>query len=491
MKNKKLLIILAIVLALMVAAFVVLKITEKAPESEKTPDTPAPEVENNTPPQPATSSSSKIVDRSSGDVKSVEVTADDGESFTITYGEGEFGQTSSMSDAELKYSEDEMNTLSGYVSLLVALEEVGEQTDDALFGFDKPQRRMKITFKDGESVTLLLGKETPYVVGADRGVYIRREDSNIVYTIGGSTTEILMRKKADYREIMIFSTPASFEEFEWVTVSRPGEPELKVMRKAEGEKEIAEDPSLEAYIPDYKIVSPIERNTDNYAVEEKLFNKILPLKSATIVEDYPKDLAVYGLDKPVKLKFKIATGEETSILIGKRTQSGKRYVMEEGIPSVGETNVDIDLDNISYADIAEKLIWFFNSTDSPVFEYELSGGEKHTLSVWTENKSLKSEYDGRVLSGNNGKNLFFYTVGMTIAGECPKNASLGKSVLKIKATLAGGQTSTLELLRLNERQYAVKIDGKAPQFYIGVDEVQALLDCFDIIKNGGTIPDAL
>ncbi len=495
--NTKLLIILGVVLLLMGVAFLVMQLTaDDDSATDKKNDGKNGEVtseEVTAPTLPATSSSSKIVDRSSNDVKSVEITTDTGENFTITYSEGEYGQTSSMSDADplLKYSEDEMNTLSGYVGLLVAIEEVGEHTDDAMFGFDNPRRRIKITFKNDESTTLLLGKETPYVVGTDKGVYIRREDSNIVYTIGGSTSEILMKTKADYREIMIFDVPSSFEEFAEVTISRSGEPDLKVVKRKDDEKEIAEDPALEQYIADYKIVSPIERNTDNYAVEEKLFNRILPLEKAQIVEDYPKDLAVYGLDKPVKLKFKTVSGEESSLLIGKRTQSGGRYIMEEGIPSVGETDIDIDLSGIGYADISEKLLWFFDSTASPVFEYELPGGEKHTLAVWSENRSIKTKYDGKELSGSNGKNFFFYTVGMTLSGECPKNAAFGESAIKIKATFSDGSSSTIELLKLNERQYAAKIDGKAPQFYIGVDEVNALLNCFEIIKTGGTIPDAL
>ncbi|MBQ6846053.1 MAG: DUF4340 domain-containing protein [Oscillospiraceae bacterium] len=511
--NTKLLIILGAVLLVMGAAFFIMKFvaeddtksdsadTTEAGETVKGENGETPSIGGETTPggetttqsDSATSTSSKIIDRSSSDVTSVEILDDTGEHFTITYEMGEEGQTSTMSDADslLKYSVDEMNTLSGYVSLLVALEEVGESDDDALFGFDNPRRRMTITFKNGDKVTLLIGKDTPFKVGSESGVYIRREDSNVVYTVGGSTSEILMQKKSDYREILLFSMPSDYKEFVEITISRNGQPDLKVVKRDADEKEIAEDPSLESYIPDYKIVSPIERSTDNYAVEEKLFNKILTLKSAEIVEDYPKDLKMYGLDNPVKLHFVTASGIEKKILIGNKTKSGGRYVMEEGIPTVGEASVDINLTTISYADIAERLIWFFDSTSSPVFEYELPNGEKHTLSVWSENRSVKTKYDGNELPGSNGKNLFFYTVGMTLSGECKEGTPLGECAIKIKATFDTGEVSTLELLKLNERQYAARIDGEAPKFYVGVDEVKALLDCFDIIKNGGTIPDAL
>ena len=526
--NTKLLIILGVVLLLMGVAFFVLKATEDdgtkadsdnaAPTEESaengdtasgdnTPADTTPEdtTTANTDTQTttggdstssqtsATSTSSKIIDRSSSDVQSVEITDDTGEHFTITYAMGEEGQTSAMSDPDpiLKYSVDEMNTLSGYVSLLVPLEEVGESTDDALFGFDNPRRRMKINFKNGDSITLLIGKETPFKVGSESGVYVRRENDNIVYTIAGSTSEILMQKKADYREILLFSMPSDFQEFAEVTITRSGKPDLKIVKRAADEKEIAEDPSLEQYISDYKLVSPIEKNTDNYALEEKLFNKILTLKSANIVEDYPKDLKIYGLDNPVKLTFVTTSGVEKKILIGNRTKDGGRYVMEEGIPTVGEASVDLNLTTISYADVAEKLIWFFDSTSSPIFEYELSGGEKHTLRVWSENRSVKTQYDNRQLSGSNGKNLFFYTVGISQAGEYVSGTALGETAIKIKASFSDGSTSTLELIKLNERQYAAKIDGKEPQFYVGVDEVNALLDCFEIIKNDGIIPDAI
>lgn len=491
--NTKLLIILAAVLLVMGAVFMVLQMTETDGKEEEGTNKPeATEPQSPSSSAPVTSTSSKIIDRSSGDIKSVEITADTGENFTITYSAENGNQTSSMSGENvLKYSVDEMNTLSGYVGLLVAVEDVGENDDDSLFGLDKPRRTLRITFKDGGEQTLLLGSETPYVIGTARGVYAKLSGSNHIYTIGGSTSEILMRTKAEYREIMIFETPSDAGDFEEVTILRSGKPALKIVKRDESEKEIAEDPSLEAYIPDYKIVSPIERNTDSYALEEKIFGQLLNLKSAKIVEDYPKNLSEYGLDNPVKLSFKTAYGGANTLLIGRKTKSGGRYVMEDGVPSVGEIDFDLDLTTVGYADIAEKLIWFFNSTDSPVFEYELANGEKHTLKVWSENKSLKSLYDGAALTGDNGKNLFFNTVGMALAGECESGAKLGSRVIKIKATLGNGETSTLELFPINDRQYAVKIDGKAPQFYVGIDTVQALLNCFDIIKNGGTIPDVL
>lgn len=478
MKQFKPVIICAVVLLVVAAlAFGAIKLF---PEISDTTDNPVND-------GPATSGLNKIVDRSSQDVKSVEITTDGGESFAIDYSKDSIGaQTATMrgADARLAYSESEMTTLSGFVGLLVALEEVGTG-EDSLFGFDKPQRTIKVTFNDGETVTLLIGSETPL----GTGVYIRRTDRDTVYTVGGSTTDILMMTKSDYRDIELFDTVSSADLLTSVTVSRPGKPDLTVLRKEDADEKKEMTQAEAALATDYEIVSPIKRDANPDTINSALLDKVIAIKAAALVEDYPKDLAKYGLSKPVKLSFKTSEGGDVTLLIGDKAPDGGRYVMPDGVPTVIATEEDCDFTAISHADIATRLLWYFASEDVSEVLYELPGGARHTLKLTADDKSLKGVYDGKEMTGKNATNLFLRTIRFTLSGEYTSDMKYGESAVKITAKLSTGKTTTLELCEINERQYAAIIDGKAPQFYVSVGEVKELIESFDILARGEDIPD--
>ncbi|MBQ9985266.1 MAG: DUF4340 domain-containing protein [Oscillospiraceae bacterium] len=479
MKQFKPVIITALVLVIVAAAaFAVIKLFPEADD------------EIGAPVQPDVSSGlNKIIDRSSKDVASVTVTTDSGETFTIDYGEDKLGaQTAVMRNADplLRYSESEMTTLSGFVGLLVALEEVGElkSGEESMFGFDKPQRKIEIAFKGGDPVTLLIGSETPL----GTGVYIRRTDRNIVYTVGGSTTDILMMTMKDYRDIHLYDTIGSADLLTKVTVSRAGKPDITVVRKEETGEAPADQ--VEASLQcDYALTSPVSRDANPDTINAALLDKVISIKPKAIVEDYPKDLAKYGLTNPVKLQFETSTEISQSLLIGGKTPDGGRYIMQEGVPSVIETEADIDLESLSHADIIMQLIWFYDSDEIDTITYELPGGETHTMSIEIKDKSLKGIYDGKEMVNRNATNMFLRTVRFTIAGEYTSDMKMGERAIKATIKLLSGATTTFELFPINDRQYAASVDGKAPEYYVNVTEVRELLESFEILASGKDIPD--
>ncbi len=472
---KPVLISLAVLIVVAAAAFAVIKLFPQINDEIGAP------INNN-----VSSSLNKIVDRSSKDVASVEITTDTGESFAIDYGEDSIGaQTATMRDADplLAYNESDMTTLSGFVGLLVALEEVGTG-EDSMFGFDKPQRTIKVNFKGGDPVTLLIGSETPL----GTGVYIRRTDRDTVYTVGGSTTDILMMTKSDYRDVKLFDTVSSVDLLTSVTVSRTGKADITVVRKEDAGK-VPEDQAEAALHTDYKLTSPVKRDANPDTINSMLFDKVIAIKGESLVEDYPKDLAKYGLDNPVGLKFTTSEDVSVSLLIGDKTPTGGRYVMPEGVPTVIATESDIDLTNLSHADIIMQLIWFYNSEDIDTVTYSLPGGENHTMKLEIKDNKLIGTYDGKTMENKNATNLFLRTVRFTIAGEFAPGMQKGESVIKVLMKLSSGATTTFELFTVNERQYAASVDGKAPEYIVGVGEVRELLESFDILARGEDIPD--
>lgn len=427
----------------------------------------------------------KIIDRSSRDVESVEITTDSGEVFAIDYVKDDMGNLVGKmrgADELLKYNKDDMTTLSGYVGLLTALEEVGEGKDSD-YGFDTPRRTLDINFKGGNNVRLLIGDDTPL----GTGVYVKRADRATIYTVGGMTMSILMKTKQDYRDFSLFAKISSSESITRAELDRPGKSPLVVVRKPDADEKL-DDETQEALRAKYEITSPVQCDASPDTVGSAFLDKIIAVSALELAEDYPKDLKQYGLDNPAKLKFSTSDGDNVSLLIGERAPSGGRYVMPEGVPSVVITESDIDFLGISHTDIMMKLIWFYNSSDVSRIDYTV-GGKNHTLTLSVKDNSLVGVYDGKTLEGNNASNLYLRTVRFTAAGEAPSGAKYSAPEIRAVITLKNGGKTTLELCRMNERQYAARIDGKEAQFYVGVDEVRELSEAFELLSKGEDIPN--
>ncbi len=477
MKQFKPVIITAIIFVIIaVAAFATIKLMPDASSSGN--DVVLPDLSVN---------SVKIIDRAAEEIKSIEITTNSGESFAIDYSKTGIGvKTATMRDAGelLRYSESDMTTLSSYIGHLSALEEIGED-DGAAFGFEKPARKIDVTFTDGEKIGLLLGSRTPL----GEGMYVRLIDSNTVYTIGASTADALMKTKSDYRDITLFNAISSTDLLTSVTVTKAGRAPITVVRKPEADEEKDTSDTEAMLVADYAITSPISRDTNPDTVGPKLLDKVIAIKATELIEDNPKDLNKYGLDNPVKLRFTTSEGADVSLLIGNKTPDGGRYVMPDGIPTVIATEKDCDLESLSYADISSPLIWYYKSDAVSDITYELAGGARHTLSLKTSGKTLTGVYDGKTLTGSNATNLFLRTIRFSVAEEAASGMKYGKRAIKATMSLKSGSTTTLELFEVNERRYAAVVDGKAAEFYVAVEEVRELLESFEILSRGEDIPD--
>lgn len=477
MKQFKPVIITAIVFVIIaVAAFVTIKLLPDVNNNGN--DVVLPDVSVN---------SIKIIDRATDDIKSIEITTNSGESFAIDYSKNAIGvKSATMRGAGelLRYSESDMTTLSSYIGYLSATEEIGED-DGASFGFGKPARKIDVTFTDGEEIGLLLGSRTPL----GEGVYIRRIDSKTVYTIGTSTADALMKTKAGYRDITLFTAISSTDLLTSVTVSKAGALPITVVRKPEADEEKDTSDAEAMLVADYVITSPISRDTNPDTVGPKLLDKVIAINAAELIEDNPKDLGKYGLNNPIKLRFTTSEGADVSLLIGGKTPSGGRYVMPDGIPTVIATEKDCDLESLSYADISSPLIWYYKSDAVSDITYELADGKRHTLSLKTSENSLVGVYDGKTLEGSNATNLFLRTIRFSVAEEATSGMKYGKRAVKATMVLKSGKTSTLELFEVNERRFAAVVDGKTAEFCVAVEEVRELLESFDLLSRGENIPD--
>ncbi len=484
-KNKAIKRFLPAIITAGILAVAVIVLPLIMPKDEKAPGDTVP----TTPPPSVISAADAIVNRKPNDVKSVEIDIAGGESFAIDYALDADGfQVATMRNADpgIEYSQNQMTTLPGYVAILSSVETVGEVDNLADFGFDAPQRKIKTTYIDGEVITILIGDNTNVAVGNDRGVYVCLEGSNKVYTIGAYTMEILMMQKSDYRDFAIIKSTVNAEDITYVSITRPGRDTITVEKKSDEEKKAALA-SSSAVVSNYKLTSPISCE-GGFDVSELLLEKVAAIKVKSLVEDTPTDLAKYGLDNPYKLSYETDSGTKLSILIGDRASEGGRYIMSEDAPAVILTESDITFLDISYVELMHKLVFFYTAENVSSIDYELADGSRHTFKL-DGGDTISGKYDGKALSSDNANNLFVKTIRFTAAGEVEKSAKISAPAIKVTLTQTSGSKSTLELCAIDNRRYAVKLDGATPFVYVMKNEVTELLDAFDILSKGGSIPD--
>lgn len=471
MKQLKPLIITAIVcLVLGLGTWAALTFIPDAAEEESPTVTPS-------------GSSIYIVNKSANMVESINITPDKGRDFNMIYSIDSTGQQVAEltgEGEEFNYDDSAMYTLAGYVSILVAIEEIDNpEGRDKEFGFNNPRRKLKINFTDGEKIELLLGADAP----SGDGVYIKRVDNKRVFLIGGSTTDMLMKSQIDYRDITMYDEYTSVEMINEVSIERKGQDTITVARKADAEPITEENPTA----PQYEVIEPDYLDADNDAVNNKLFTPLIAIKAASHVEDYPKDLGKYGLNNPTVVKFKDKYGDSHTLKIGKAIDNGGNYIMCDDVPSVLLTEEAVPFLNVKHTDFVMELLWLYNMKDVSSILYNLPNGEKHTLNFTQSGDAISATLDGKKISNENAVNLYMHTIQFTIQGAIA-GASYGNAECNMMMTLKDGTATSFALMPMNERQYAASVDGKAPMYYVSASQVKALYDAFAIIASGGTVP---
>jgi hypothetical protein len=117
--------------------------------------------------------------------------------------DGTYSYSAAPKDAFFDYNTSKFRSMMYTMTSLTATALVEEEPEDlSIYGLDKPQFSMEISFKNGDKTTLYVGNETP-IAG---NYYVITDKVNTVYTIGNYLSSLVMRRPIMYRYIEIFPT---------------------------------------------------------------------------------------------------------------------------------------------------------------------------------------------------------------------------------------------------------------------------------------------
>ncbi|MBR2155966.1 MAG: hypothetical protein IJ941_03420 [Clostridia bacterium] len=145
---------------------------------------------------------------------------------------------------------------------------------------------------------------------------------------------------------------------------------------------------------------------------------------------------------------------------------------------------------VDYDTLVNRAIWIQDIHSIESIEYNMAG-EKYEM--------VLSEYDdvtgsgvevvrtvgklnGKDVSEDNTKRIYTRTLNMRQVGELDRSIELGEAEYTITLNLRDGSSRLLEMIPLNERQYACRVDGKA-EFYIYKKNIQTLITALDRVMD--------
>lgn len=237
-----------------------------------------------------------------------------------------------------------------------------EQADSlSHYGLSQPQIEVTVSFRDGTSKSLLVGKEK------NGSVYVKLASDKTVFLVSGKIIGKLVKRPNDLRDrtIMAFQT-RSVEKLE---LRYPGQSVICEKRSHEEEEA-------------WEITSPAKAKADRSQIDE-ILRKLQELRADQFVSDEPEDLAVYGLTQPV-IQAIIYTGgaEPERLLVGKKTGDSV-YVKTASGGSVYLVNARI-VDDLSKKplDLHDRQVMKFAKED--VKRIELKYGDSNIACVKQE-----------------------------------------------------------------------------------------------------------
>mgnify|MGYP000853322246 FL=1 len=395
----------------------------------------------------------KLTDYVSTDIESVTLKNDDG-TFVIVKKDDEWALSA---PTDLRYDSSQLSSIVINSAAIVADKVVEENAEDlSIYGLDDPATAI-IKAKDGTSVTLEIGDQTP----TGGGYYVKLAGKNKVYTISKYTGDKLISGRNDIRAKQLFDITA--DDIQKFGLNRKGQ-NIFISEKIDDT---------------WNMVSPIKGSMNDTSFLPML-EAVAGAEVVDFVDDDPEDLSVYGLDKPTyELIFSTEATGEIKLQMGLELKNDSTiYAKLDGNDEVFtiSTSPFTFLDK-PLKEIVNIFAYIVNISEVKKIDLTMDGKTTHMeLDVYLDEEgNMDSDKDKFYVNGvdasgrnENGKQPFrqFYQalIGISIDEiDVDGDPSGGKADITIDYTLKDGKMK-VEFIPKDENFYYVVRNGE----YAGV-----------------------
>lgn len=444
-----------------------------------------------------------IIKEEGNDLSSIENIYPDGTTMLIEYGrdsEGKLTYNVTPDSEFFAYDTSKFRSMMFTLTSLTAIQKIEENPKDlSIYGLDKPQFTMKLSFAGGKVITLSVGDATP----VDMNFYVLTDDKNTVYTVGNYLGTLIMRSELQFRDIDIFPTYTEEEIYtniDWVKMTKRDGTEIEII--------LDSDLSMEGNTTSssYLLLSPVVSSCNDENVQSTVLDVVATLTYNGVVMDITKEeLAEYGFSKPARLQMRDISGNQIDLTIGTVGTGAvyAAYTSQYEACLKGEVHLTLLsysptafawLD-LNYLSLMNRTVWIENIHNIESIDYNMAGDEYHmalreyddVTNSGVEIVRTVGTLNGKELSEDNTKRLFARTLNLRVINEIPDNVDLEEPTYEITLNLRDGGKQILKMVMLNERQYACVVNGTA-RFYVYTQNLNNLLYAFERLNDDRDIP---
>jgi hypothetical protein len=445
-----------------------------------------------------------IVRENSESMTSLEMSSKDGEYVRVDYSvdsEGKLKYAVEPPATYFAYNTSKFRSMKYTTSSITAKSVVERDAKDlAKYGLEEPNTTMTLTYSDGKRIRLYVGDPTP----VDLDYYFCTDQSNDVYTIGSYLAGLLKRGEREYRSVAAFPTYTEEEIYtniDWVRLTKRDGTTIEIQGNAE--TNTTDNIALSFYM----LRSPVVSSGNDDAIRKAVMDVVAKIQYINIDRDIDSSqLREYGLDSPAKLELRDTSGNMLNIVVGKKMTNGNYFYcadadqykacIEAGEPLtilLYGPDAFAWLD-INYITLISRTVW---NPDIPsihnvsAIDYAYHG-ESYRFEITEYDDVTESGVDVVRSVGKLGdmdigetdlKRLYGRTLNLRTAGDVAPGTELGEPEYIVTLTLKSGGVRRLELIKMNDRQYAVRLDGVADH-YIYAQNIGNITDAIERIKDG-------
>ncbi|MBQ7965702.1 MAG: DUF4340 domain-containing protein [Ruminococcus sp.] len=334
---------------------------------------------------------------------------------------------------------------------------VGDKASD--FGFDNPRAKVKTTYNDDTTATIIVGDEAP----SQAGTYVMFGDSEVVYVVANDAVDGLLFSVLDLITLEINTAASTTENAEFESLTLKGEAYgTTIELRPNDDKAI--DTTYKMIAPKNMFISEIEAANITGAVRG------LSGTEALCVNPSSSQLSQYGLSSPYAELSAVYPDTSVNLRVSK--------------PQNDMVNIIAD-SNIIYSIEASRIPWIYTTLDkltpdtviNPNFE-SLSSIEvtdssgTYVFDITTKSESVDTteggqeevssttaRYNGKKLDSDNFYVFYQNICAMENAGKSNDSGS-DTVALRIKLSYSTGRpTDTVTIYETGNTKYVAQLNG--------------------------------
>jgi hypothetical protein len=336
------------------------------------------------------------------------------------------------------------------------------------FGLANPPITVSFKADGGASGTLKLGNKNP----TQGEIYAVKNDEKRVFLISAFQETTFNRKPFDLRDKKILKFDRD-------------KTDSLVLAKGGQSMELSRSGS------DWKIVAPVPSRSD-YSAVEGLLTRLSSSNMSKLVEENPKDLAIYGLDKP-SMTVTVGAGSAKTVLQVGKTEGTETFAKDasRAMVFVVDTTLQGDL-NKSFDDYRKKELFEFRPfslaklravLDAPggpkTYEFEkVAAAKPGDQETWKVTRVGASSHTGDQTAVDDllGKLTAIKAESFV---DAKTKSGLDKPALVVSASFDDGKFERVRFGQVGEAAFGVR-DGETGVAKIDTASMQAAMQAFDV-----------